>query len=179
MNSLLIVNSSSNAQPPIICSQWISDETPENMMLKLINDTRKGSDNTDPSPQVILSKELSVVAKEHADNMVNTQKFSHKIDGKNSLDRVRAAGLCESDTLVSENIAMIGGTILVTKHVTNVLEAFKGSPSHYKNIVDPRWEWIGIAYSIDLNNKRIVWVIMFANKLANPYQVIPFYLRRS
>lgn len=154
--------------PDITPTVWVYDQGPEHLMLNLMNGERERA--------LTLNNDLSGVAKRHADNMIRTGVFSHIINGRTPQDRVRDAGLCEPDTIVSENIGMVSGSIDVQGETDDIFIAFEESKGHAENIRDPRWTCTGIAYSVDSKNQKIYWVIVFANKVATPFRIMPFPL---
>lgn len=157
------------AQPPMLMSQWVYDKQPEFVMLDLMNAERE--------KPLVLNNDLSKIAKDHAENMIRTGQFKHIIEGRSPQDRVRNAGLCKKDTVVGENIGLVSGSIIVKDHTEKMFDAFKNSSGHFKNIKEKRWLNTGIAYAIDQENTKILWVIMFSTELAEPFRTMPYYLQ--
>ncbi|MEM2344602.1 MAG: CAP domain-containing protein [Thermoproteota archaeon] len=90
-----------------------------------------------------LSSTLSTAAQLHSEDMANRNYFSHTTpEGKTFVDRIIEAGYTHF-TCLGENIAAGFSTAQA------VFEAWKNSPSHNENMLNPCFEEIGIglAYS--------------------------------
>jgi len=85
-------------------------------------------------------------AAEHNRLMVRSSCFSHVCPGeKDLLGRVTAAGYlpCSCTWLVGENIAWGSGQVGSTR---SIVSAWMNSPSHRANILNPKFDEIGIAF---------------------------------
>jgi uncharacterized protein YkwD len=103
---------------------------------------------------VSLSGTLSSVG--HAVDMAQHDYFEHRdLAGNSPADRVRAVGYQES--LVGENIAYGPET------ADEVVRGWLDSPGHCENIMNPRFEVMGIAYSQGRSAKHgLYWVQVLA-----------------
>jgi uncharacterized protein YkwD len=134
--------------------------------LELINDarargTRCGGHAFAPAPPVVLSGTLANVAFGHATDMAAHNYFEHEdLTGHSPADRVRAVGYKEK--LVGENIAY------GPKSVEEVVQGWLDSPGHCQNIMDPRFEEMGIAFANgqSLSRHGLYWVQLFAEPRA-------------
>lgn len=54
---------------------------------------------------------------------------------------------------VSANWTKLGENVGVGNDVTSLMNAFVNSPAHYKNIVDPAYNYIGVGVSYDANGR--------------------------
>ena len=122
--------------------------------------TRCGERPFAPAPPLALSVTLANVAFGHAADMAEHDYFEHRdLNGKSPADRVRAVGYREK--LVGENIAY------GPKSVEEVVQGWLDSPGHCENIMDPRFEEMGIAYAAGRSGRRgLYWVQLFAEPQA-------------
>ncbi len=131
------VGSSVNASDPIDASASAV------RILQLVNAVRArgtqcGSQSYGPAA-ALLSGGLNRVAADHALDMARHDYFEHvDLAGHTPADRVRAAGFRER--LVGENIAY-GPT-----SAEEVVAGWLHSPGHCQNIMDPRFEQMGLAF---------------------------------
>lgn len=131
--------------------------------LRLVNDvrahgTRCGTRSFGPAPPLALSGTLSGVAFGHAADMAQHNYFEHQDPAGNSpADRVRAVGYREK--LVGENIAY------GPESVEEVVKGWLDSPGHCANIMDPRFEEMGIAVS---NGRAALQGLYWVQVLAEP-----------
>lgn len=130
-------------------------------VLELVNQararpTRCGERAFSPTSPVSLSGTLSSVALGHAADMAVHGYFEHRdLAGNSPADRVRAVGYQES--LVGENIAYGPQT------ADDVVRGWLDSPGHCENIMDPRFEEMGVAYSQGRSVKHgLYWVQVLA-----------------
>ena len=88
--------------------------------------------------------ELMKAAREYAQYVAKTGKFSHEADGRKPWDRTRAAGY--KDAFLSENIAWIepGETPSDAELARQFVQGWYDSPPHRKNLLDPYVDDIGI-----------------------------------
>jgi uncharacterized protein YkwD len=129
--------------------------------LALVNDvrargTRCGEHIFGPAPPVALSGTLAGVALGHATDMAEHNYFEHEDRaGRSPADRVRAVGYRE--ILVGENIAYGPSS------ADEVVRGWLDSPGHCENIMDPRFEEMGVAYAPGRTKKRgLYWVQLLA-----------------
>jgi uncharacterized protein YkwD len=133
--------------------------------LQLVNDvrtrgTRCGEHTFAPAPPLALSGSLGNVALGHAADMAEHDYFEHRdLNGGSPADRVRATGYRER--LVGENIAY------GPKSLQEVVQGWLDSPGHCENIMDPRFEEMGIAYATGRSGRHgLYWVQLFAQPQA-------------
>jgi uncharacterized protein YkwD len=136
-----------------------------NEALQLVNDvrsrgTRCGEHTFAPAPPLALSGGLGNVALGHAADMAEHDYFEHRdLNGGSPADRVRAMGYHER--VVGENIAY------GPKSVQEVVQGWLDSPGHCENIMDPRFEEMGIAYATGRSGRHgLYWVQLFAQPQA-------------
>jgi uncharacterized protein YkwD len=139
-------------------------------VLALVNEvrargTRCGTRNFAPAPPVASSGTLAGVALGHATDMAAHDYFEHEDRaGRSPADRVRAVGYREQ--LVGENIAYGPSS------ADEVVRGWLDSPGHCENIMDPRFEEMGIAYAPGRTAKRgLYWVQELAALKTKPGSV--------
>ncbi len=121
----------------------ISQEDVQAQLMKAINDLRSkgcqcGQDSMPPAAPVSWNVILERSARNHATDMYTNNYFNHlSPDGTPPIGRAELAGY--SGTYVGENIAR--GYFLVT----DVMEGWKQSESHCKNLMDTVYLEIGAA----------------------------------
>lgn len=130
-------------------------------VLALVNDAREsgqrcGTRRFGPAPPLRLSARLSDVALGHSRAMLATGRFDHAgASGDTPAARVRAAGY--DAARVGENIAA-GPTT-----PEEVVQGWIDSPGHCANLMDPRFEEMGLAYASDTRSRAgIYWTQVFA-----------------
>lgn len=82
--------------------------------------------------------ELRSVARSWTDQMVGNGGISHNPNLAGS---------------VSANWSKLGENVGVGGSVGSLMDAFVASPAHYKNIVDPAYNYIGVGVSYDANGR--------------------------
>jgi uncharacterized protein YkwD len=92
-----------------------------------------------------LNPELGKSAREFADYLAKTDKFSHTADGRQPAQRVAAAGY--DYCIVAENIAWeFNSAGFGTRELAQtLLTGWKNSPGHRRNLLDPDVTEVGIA----------------------------------
>ena len=131
-------------------------------VLELVNAARGsgrrcGAKFFSPVPPLTLDSALTRAALEHARDMAAHGEFDHRgHDGSTPAERVRRAGYGEY-ALVGENIA---AGVLTPNDVT---AGWLASPAHCENIMDGRFDQIGIAYAANPNLAAgLYWTQEFA-----------------
>jgi uncharacterized protein YkwD len=76
------------------------------------------------------NEKLDAAAQKHAENMAKQEKCSHELDGKRVPDRILMEGYQAS--VVGENVAL--APVGSNKSAAAVVDAWRYSPGHYKNI---------------------------------------------
>ena len=139
--------------------------------LQLVNEVRArgarcGERAFSPAGPVKLSGTLVDVALGHASDMARHNYFEHEdLAGHSPADRVRAVGYREK--LVGENIAY------GPKSADEVVQGWLDSPGHCENIMDPRFEEMGIAYAPGQATKHgLYWVQVLAEPRAETRAVL-------
>ena len=108
-------------------------------------------------PPLIYSTRLEAAAESHLRDLWQRNFFSHtNPDGKGPGARAVAAGFCHQ--YVGENLAA-GQTT-----VENAMQAWKNSPGHNANMLEPLYVYVGVSYSIDPSGRRY-WAQEFAYEL--------------
>ena len=131
--------------PPGATAHGAPSATLASRALELVNDvrargTRCGAREFAPAQPLTFSGTLAGVALGHAADMADQNYFAHQdLAGHSPADRVRAVGYREK--LVGENIAY--GPVTLEE----VVQGWLDSPDHCENIMDPRFQTVGLAYA--------------------------------
>jgi uncharacterized protein YkwD len=100
------------------------------------------------------SRDLDDAAARHARDMARKKYFDHRgSDGSQPKDRVLRAGY--QPRLTGENIA------LGPESAAEVVAGWLASPGHCANIMDARFEHIGVGLAIGRGRGKIYWVQTF------------------
>ena len=100
------------------------------------------------------SRPLEDAAANHARNMARKKFFDHQApDGSQPKDRVIRAGY--QPRLTGENIA------LGPESAEEVVAGWLASPGHCANIMDDRFQHIGVGLSVGRDRRKIYWVQNF------------------
>src|SRR5882672_644159 len=146
--------SSVNAGDAIVGRE--SDATIRARVVELVNNARSksrrcGSERFAAAPPLDLSRKLSDAAGHHARDMARKKFFDHRgTDGSQPRDRVLRAGY--ASRLTGENIAF--GPVSAEEAVSGWL----ASPGHCENIMDPRFQHIGVGLATGRKRGSIYWV---------------------
>ena len=136
-----------------------SDATVRERVVDLVNAARSkgrrcGSERFAPAPPLTASSRLDDAADAHARDMARRNYFDHRgRDGKQPRDRVVRAGY--QFRLTGENIAFGPET------AEEVVAGWLDSPGHCANIMEPRFEHIGVGVATGKKRERIYWVQTF------------------
>lgn len=128
-------------------------------VVELVNaaraDARKcGNTRYAAAPPLIESNSLEDAAAGHARNMARKKFFDHRApDGSQPKDRVIRAGY--QPRLTGENIA------LGPESAEEVVAGWLDSPGHCANIMDQRFQHIGVGLSVGRGRGKIYWVQNF------------------
>jgi uncharacterized protein YkwD len=152
-----VASADANEAPPRAYSNATVPETARTStlgtrILQLVNEvrgngTRCGDKSFGRAPPLQLSRTLDTVAAEHALDMARHDYFEHvDLGGHTPADRVRASGYREQ--LVGENIAY-GPT-----SANEVVAGWLHSPGHCENIMDPRFQEMGLALAAGEGSRR-------------------------
>jgi len=115
---------------------------------------RCGSERFAPAPALSTSTQLNDAAAGHARDMLKKKFFDHRgSDGSQPKDRVLRAGY--KSRLTGENIA------LGPESAEEVVDGWLDSPGHCANIMDPRFQDIGVAVASGKKRGQIYWVQTF------------------
>jgi len=118
-----------------------------------------GSERFAAAPPLIESRELNEAAALHARDMVRKNFFDHRgTDGSQPRDRVLSAGY--RSRLTGENIA------LGPESAQEVVAGWLASPGHCANIMDSRFQHIGVGIATGHGRGHIYWVQDFGAPLA-------------
>lgn len=106
---------------------------------------------------LIYSKRLEAAADDQVRDLWQRGFFAHvNPDGKNPGQRAVAAGFCHQ--YVGENLAAGQMTI------ANAMTAWKNSPGHNANMLEPDYVYVGVSHSVDPNGRHY-WAQEFAYEL--------------
>jgi uncharacterized protein YkwD len=128
-------------------------------VVELVNAARNeprrcGSRRLAAAPRLAVSPELTDAATSHARDMARRRYFEHRgRDGSEPKDRVLRAGYLSR--LTGENIAFGAET------AEEVVAGWLSSPGHCENIMDPRFEHIGVGLALGRKRGHIYWVQNF------------------
>jgi uncharacterized protein YkwD len=136
-----------------------SDATIRARVVALVNEARSrgrrcGSERFGPAAPVAVSGKLNGAAAEHARDMLKNDFFEHRgSDGSQPKDRIQRAGYLHR--LAGENIA------LGPESAEEVVAGWLASPGHCANIMEPRFQDIGVALASGRKRGQIYWVQTF------------------
>lgn len=140
-----------------------SPSTLRKRVVELVNDARSqarrcGSERFDAAPPLNPVKKLNEAAGDHARDMARKKYFEHTgSDGSQPKDRVRRAGY--QSRLTGENIAY--GPVSAEE----VVAGWLASPGHCANIMEPRFQDIGVGFATGKKRGQIYWVQNFGSPL--------------
>jgi uncharacterized protein YkwD len=116
---------------------------------------RCGSQRFPAAAPLAASRKLDAAAAAHARDMARRKYFEHRgSDGSEPRDRVRRAGY--QSRLTGENIAF------GPESAEEVVAGWLDSPGHCANIMDARFEDIGVGLASGRKRGQIYWVQNFA-----------------
>ena len=133
-------------------------------VIELVNVARSrprkcGSQRFGAAPPLAVSRKLDAAAAAQARDMVRRKFFEHRgSDGSEPKDRVRRIGY--QSRLTGENIA------LGPESAEEVVAGWLDSPGHCANIMDARFEDIGVGLASGRKRGQIYWVQNFGVALA-------------
>jgi uncharacterized protein YkwD len=136
-----------------------SDARVRARVVALVNEARShsrkcGSQRFSAAAPLYASRSLDEAASDHARDMARKKYFEHRArDGSEPRDRVQRAGY--RSRLTGENIAF--GPVSAEEVVAGWLK----SPGHCENIMDPRFEDIGVGVATGRKRGHIYWVQNF------------------
>jgi uncharacterized protein YkwD len=132
-------------------------DTVANELLRLVNAARAaprrcGTSAFGATAPVRLNLQLSLAARAHAEDMLSFDYFEHTgHDGSSPAMRVAAQGY--RYRIVGENIAS------GPQSAQEAMRGWLASPGHCQNIMDPRFQELGVAYEASRSGApRIYWV---------------------
>jgi uncharacterized protein YkwD len=129
-------------------------------VIELVNAARSkgrrcGSERFAAASPLDSSRQLNAAAADHARDMARRNFFDHQgRDGSQPKDRILRAGY--EPRLSGENIAFGPET------AEEVVAGWLDSPGHCANIMEPRFEHIGVGFATGRKRNRIYWVQTFA-----------------
>jgi uncharacterized protein YkwD len=136
-----------------------SDASVRARVVDLVIDARRkprkcGSERFAAAPALKASGQLSDAATNHARDMARKKYFDHRgSDGSQPRDRVLRTGY--KFKLTGENIALGPET------AEEVVAGWLASPGHCANIMDPRFQNIGVGIATGRGRGQIYWVQTF------------------
>ena len=128
-------------------------------VVELVNEARAsgrkcGDARYAAAPRLSVSRLLDEAAAGHARNMARKKFFDHEgADGSQPKDRVIRAGY--QPRLTGENIA------LGPESAEEVVAGWLASPGHCANIMDDRFQHIGVGLGVGRGRGKIYWVQNF------------------
>lgn len=128
----------------------------------VISETNKHREQNGEAP-LRMNEKLNLAAKAKLDDMFRQQYFEHESpDGKNPADVIGATGY--EYLVVGENLAL--GNY---KDDVILVEAWMNSPGHRANILDGKFNEIGVAVGMGLYQGKEVWMAVqeFGTPLSN------------
>jgi uncharacterized protein YkwD len=157
--ALMVVTLASGAAASDAVVGRESGATVRARVVELVNVARSagrkcGSERFASAPPLSTSRQLNDAAGDHARDMARKRFFDHQgADGSQPKDRVLRAGY--RPRLTGENIA------LGPESAEEVVAGWLASPGHCANIMDARFENIGVGVSTGRGRGRIYWVQTF------------------
>ena len=136
-----------------------SSATIRERVLELVNAARSngrrcGRERFAAAPPLSVSRKLGEAAAGHARDMARRKFFEHRgSDGSEPKDRVRRAGY--QPRLTGENIAY------GPESAEEVVAGWLASPGHCANIMDSRFQDIGLGVATGRKRGQIYWVQSF------------------
>jgi uncharacterized protein YkwD len=140
-----------------------SDAAVRARVVELVNAARSksrrcGSERYPAAPPLLASRDLDAAAARHARDMMKRKFFEHTgSDGSQPKDRVKRAGY--QSRLTGENIA------LGPESAEEVVAGWLASPGHCENIMDARFQDIGVGIASGRKRGQIYWVQTFGQRL--------------
>ena len=117
-------------------------------------DRKCGSERFKAAPPLTASRQLDEAAVRHAQDMARKNYFDHRgSDGSQPRDRVLRAGY--QFQLTGENIA------LGPESAEEVVAGWLASPGHCSNIMDARFQNIGVGVATGRGRGKTYWVQTF------------------
>lgn len=106
-------------------------------------------------PTLTVSRELNEAAAAHARDMARADVLEHRgTDGSQPRDRVVRTGY--QPRITGENVA------LGPESAEKVVAGWLASPGHCENIMDPRFQHIGVALAVGKGQRKNYWAQVFA-----------------
>ena len=142
-----------------------SDARVRSRVVALVNEARSqgrrcGSERFAAAPPLRISSALTDAAEEHAGDMARKKFFEHRgSDGSEPKDRVQRAGY--RHRLTGENIA------LGPQSAEEAVAGWLDSPGHCANIMEPRFQDIGIGLATGRKRGQVYWVQEFGAPRTN------------
>ena len=136
-----------------------SNATVRARVVELVNAARShgrkcGRERYPAAPPLGVSRDLNDAAADHARDMARRKYFEHRgRDGSQPKDRVLRAGY--KSRLTGENIA------LGPESAEEVVAGWLDSPGHCANIMDARFQEIGVGVATGRGRGQIYWVQNF------------------
>jgi len=142
-----------------------SDARIRSRVVALVNEARSqgrrcGSERFAAAQPLRISSALTDAAEEHAGDMARKKFFEHRgSDGSEPKDRVQRAGY--RHRLTGENIA------LGPQSAEEAVAGWLDSPGHCANIMEPRFQDIGIGLATGRKRGQVYWVQEFGAPRTN------------
>jgi uncharacterized protein YkwD len=160
----LVLASATTAADAVVARE--SGDAVRARVVELVNVARSksrkcGPDRFAAAPPLRASNELSDAASSHARDMARKNFFDHRgSDGSQPRDRVQRSGY--KSQLTGENIA------LGPESAEDVVAGWLKSPGHCANIMEPRFQHIGVGVATGRGRGKIYWVQAFGAPRSAP-----------
>ena len=137
-------------------------------ILQLVNEERKSV----ASPSLTFDTFLLKAAEDHAKYIAKVQTLTHEQTNSkkvNPKDRVYFYG-GNAFELVGENLLFTGIKNQIYSNedldalALKIVQLWKKSPNHLKNMINPKYTFTEIGFSIDWENKKVYVVQLFGTK---------------
>ena len=132
------------------------------LIIERTNDSRRGDGQGPTGPDA----KLSAVARDFARFMARTDRYGHEADGKTPAQRAQEHGY--GYCLVLENIGSLHSSegFGTEELADRVMQGWKQSPGHRKNLLDPEVTDIGVAIAQSEKSRTYYAVQLFGRPLS-------------
>ena len=151
------------AESPLGLPSFLGDKTPDlDETTRLLVEGTNAFRKQEHRPELKESSRLAETARDFAAFMVRTDKYGHDADGSQPAERVKKHGY--EYCVVAENIAYEFSSEGFTTNelARGFLEAWKKSPGHRKNMLDPEVMEVGMAVAHSEESDKYYAVQVFA-----------------
>ncbi len=128
---------------------------PSATLLAMLNGARR----SEHSPPLQRDAALDAIAQRHAETMRQVRRIAHDAGDGDPTTRVETAGV---------NVLATGENVAHALNVTHAHRALWGSPSHRANLLQPRFDRVGIGIAVDPDGS--LWVCEVFSDSAEPVE---------